>query len=399
MFVPIAPARTLITTVDATGTQADKPNIALPPGVVYWRAIAVQAGARVGSMTPTWEFTVPTHPSSAVDSSWDPMFDVDGDGVADFAIGAPATPPNAASSAMQGRVYVFLGGPTLVAIIDAEGMRPGIDQALVPSIATLPGLAAVGNFGASVANAGDVNGDGYADLLVGSSNPGQVVVYFGGPAGLAAGYAVNQVVAPPAASSGFGSLVQTIGDANGDGYADALVTDASGALYLYQGGPSGLATSAAAMWIGGVFAAIVTPGDIDGNGFADLITAVAGTAQVSLYLGTAAGVASHAVGGECVDQSLAERFNRSRPRRYERQMVVPNIGHCVPVAARYAVAVPHHTVPHWAIVHGRNNVRPDSAERDQPALGTSKRAQHDAGREHSAACGCRLVRDGGHRPR
>ena len=84
-------------------------------------------------------------------------------------------------------------------------------------------------FGSSVATAGDVNGDGYADVIVGApfydngqTDEGQAVVYLGSAAGWrcpppGARPSADQT-APPSAAS-----VATAGDVNGDGFADVIV--------------------------------------------------------------------------------------------------------------------------------------------------------------------------------
>lgn len=99
--------------------------------------------------------------------------DVNDDGVGDFAIGAPLAD---AAGADAGRVYVFYGGWPL----------PGTANR------TLEGRTAGEHFGHAIAGAGDVNGDGRDDLLVGAPwnngagvEAGAVYVYYGSASGLA----------------------------------------------------------------------------------------------------------------------------------------------------------------------------------------------------------------------
>ena len=84
------------------------------------------------------------------------------------------------------------------------------------------------NFGWSVATAGDVNGDGYSDVIVGAPNydngqtdEGGVFVYHGSITGLSLSPSwtkeINQV------SAKFGWSVATAGDVNGDGYSDVII--------------------------------------------------------------------------------------------------------------------------------------------------------------------------------
>ena len=108
-------------------------------------------------------------------------------------------------------------------------------------------------FGISVSTAGDVDADGYDDIIVGANyhdngqaDEGAAFVYHGSAAGLRPTAAwmgeSNQ------ASSYFGSSVSTAGDVNKDGYSDVLIgapsydtaaNNESGAVFLYRGGPEG----------------------------------------------------------------------------------------------------------------------------------------------------------------
>jgi uncharacterized repeat protein (TIGR01451 family) len=196
--------------------------------------------------------------------------DVNGDGYADVAVGADGF------SGDTGKVYIFHGGP----------------GGLSGSAAT-PGFAIVGEttttfFGRSLTGAGDVNGDGFADLAVGAFGfdgyTGKVYIFHGGPAGLngtASSPAFN--VTGEAQNGFFGFAVTRAGDVNGDGYADVAVgadgvNNYAGKLYLFHGGPGGLTGSAASPAFsangegaGHYFAnALAGAGDVNGDGYADL---------------------------------------------------------------------------------------------------------------------------------
>jgi hypothetical protein len=197
--------------------------------------------------------------------------DVNGDGYADVIVGAPRYTDGDQS---EGRVYVYQGSPT------------GLS---VSPVWTVEGGQANANFGYSVGTAGDVNGDGYADVIVGApfhnhgeNNEGKAYVYQGGAAGLSASPAwtaeSNQEYAY------FGRSVGTAGDVNGDGYADVIVgadgytTDGpyEGRAYVYHGGISGLSGSPA--WTvegdqtGAQFGySVGTAGDVNGDSYADVI--------------------------------------------------------------------------------------------------------------------------------
>src|SRR5262249_47181052 len=133
-----------------------------------------------------------------------------------------------------GRAYVYFGGPTPDAVPDL----------------VLTGEAPGDLFGISVASAGDVNGDGYADVIVGAysndaggNNAGRAYVYFGGPTPDAV---PDLVFTGPSPFARLGCSVASAGDVNGDGYADMIVgafqSNAngfeSGQANLYLGGPS-----------------------------------------------------------------------------------------------------------------------------------------------------------------
>ncbi len=89
------------------------------------------------------------------------------------------------------------------------------------------GAAAFDNFGHSVAPAGDVNGDGYSDVIAGApyngaggTGVGQAYVYFGGAS---MDNTADVTLTGAAAGDYFGYSVAPAGDVNGDGYSDVIV--------------------------------------------------------------------------------------------------------------------------------------------------------------------------------
>jgi len=107
-------------------------------------------------------------------------------------------------------------------------------------------------FGGSVASAGDVNGDGYDDVVVGASGyshdqkgEGCAYLYLGSASGLAAMY--SWVVEGNETATQFGRSVAPAGDVNRDGYGDVLIGTGNGHAYLYAGSASGL--SAEPSWV------------------------------------------------------------------------------------------------------------------------------------------------------
>jgi len=87
-------------------------------------------------------------------------------------------------------------------------------------------VAAAGDqFGLSVAGAGDVNGDGFADVIVGARFKngtlyGAAYIYYGGPG---ADASPDLTLTGAVHSDGFGNSVAGAGDINGDGFADVIV--------------------------------------------------------------------------------------------------------------------------------------------------------------------------------
>src|SRR5207247_561797 len=104
--------------------------------------------------------------------------DVNGDGFSDYIVGAPKTD---AGGTDRGEAYVVFGGPNL------GGTIPVLN-ALGTGGFTLSGFEDSALAGSSVAGAGDVNADGFADLIVGATSTnaggtdrGEAYVIFGGP--------------------------------------------------------------------------------------------------------------------------------------------------------------------------------------------------------------------------
>ncbi|ADJ27937.1 integrin alpha [Nitrosococcus watsonii] len=176
--------------------------------------------------------------------------DVNGDGVDDFVIGAPGVPPY---SSYSGRSYVVFGTsggglPTDLSTLD------GSNGFTIDGIPINPSSGAVWS---SVSGAGDVNGDGLDDILIGApgASPngtwsGQSYVVFGTDGGFPAaldlsaldgsnGFIMNGI----AAGDSLGDSVSGVGDVNGDGVDDFLINAPgagdSGQSYVVFGVASG----------------------------------------------------------------------------------------------------------------------------------------------------------------
>jgi hypothetical protein len=219
-------------------------------------------------------------PSDSYGRSVGAAGDVNGDGCSDIIVGAHGY------GDFQGRVYVYAGS--------AEGLGA------VPTF-TATGAGANGHFGYSAGTAGDVNRDGYDDLIVGanhqSKNTGWVYVFAGSSNGLSA--------TPIFTATGeseynhYGDSVGTAGDTNGDGYDDVIVgayhyNDSTGRVYVYSGGANGLNITPILSVTGDGPASsfgrsVGTAGDVNGKGHADLVIGACGydnyTGRAYLYLG------------------------------------------------------------------------------------------------------------------
>ncbi|MFO0559749.1 MAG: integrin alpha [Polyangiales bacterium] len=285
--------------LDAVGTSV-RPASALAAGVWFWR-LRGRNSARSTVGTPRsaiWWFRVGARSADADrDRSWGTELDVNGDGYGDVAVGSPS------ADSSQGRVDVFYGGPTGI------GSTPSV---------TLRGSEPRDSFGFSLASAGDLNGDGFADLAVGAYRAapsgrieaGTVSVYYGSSSGLPTSPSV--VLEGAGATDAFGCSVSSAGDVNGDGFADLLVgaIDASPALRshagtasLFLGSAEGVMRMPARVLEGpsdnAQFGQSVTGiGDVNGDGFGDIAVAApavnAGGAMrsgaVLVYRGSAMGL-------------------------------------------------------------------------------------------------------------
>jgi hypothetical protein len=211
--------------------------------------------------------------------------DVNGDGLADLLIGAPYSDPDTGFN--EGMSYVIFGRFNNTTPIDLIGLTPlqGIK---------IKGWLSDAKSGFSVASAGDVNGDGFADLIIGEPeafNRGGAYVVFGS-ATLGQATGSVELSAILNGNGGFhirgnyfgdnnGWSVAGAGDVNGDGLADLVVgnPDANGAVVVF-GKTTTAAVDLAALGSGGfgisgyndqAGASVSSAGDVNGDGLADLL--------------------------------------------------------------------------------------------------------------------------------
>jgi hypothetical protein len=211
------------------------------------------------------------------------------------------------ANAAGGLAYLYLGSATPSASAWSQATPAGRIDLTNPD-------GANASFGFSVASAGDVNGDGYADFVIGALDAGAAHVYFGSASPSATAWnrpsltARIDLINPDGIGALFGASVASAGDVNGDGYADFLVGaegvgTGAGAAHLYLGA----ATPSVAVWngvaptkrinlanpdgAGARFgASVASVGDVNGDGYADFLVGAHDAAMggaVQLYLGSA----------------------------------------------------------------------------------------------------------------
>ena len=214
--------------------------------------------------------------------------------------------------------HLTVDGLDVAIVIDDDGADYPltIDPLLTSPSWTAEGNQTTANFGYSVATAGDVNGDGFSDVIVGAwkydngeLNEGRASVFLGSSNGL--GLAPGWMAESNQANANFGASVASAGDVNGDGFFDVIVgatgfaatANNRGRAFLYLGSASGLAATPAWTADGGPASelgrSVATAGDVNGDGFSDVIVGAwqasngqASEGQAFVYHGSALGLAS-----------------------------------------------------------------------------------------------------------
>jgi hypothetical protein len=253
--------------------------------------------------------------------------DVNGDGCDDVIVGAPEASPNARSEA--GAAYVIISDlisvqptalPTVQPTVQPSSVPLDIDLAALDTNNILAlsvlGAAAEDWLGRSVSAAGDVNGDGYGDVIVGAygadpnnrDKAGAAYVIFGMASGFAnfdlasftSGDSSGYIIQGAAAYDNLGFSVSGAGDVNGDGFDDVVVgalaadpngRSAAGAAYVIFGKASGFATLDTASFTSGDSSGYIMQGaaandylgyrvsgagDVNNDGYDDVVVGAVG---------------------------------------------------------------------------------------------------------------------------
>ena len=203
-----------------------------------------------------------------------PAGDVNGDGVTDLVVGDPS---NSSVAQFAGRAYLFLGPLT-----------ENIDTS--KAVASISAEAFGDNLGFSVASAGDVNGDGIGDIIVGARSndtngiqSGRVYLFYGPVSGSLSATSADAIIFG-ADFNEVGRAVAPAGDLNGDGFGDIILgTDIAGIgsrgqVFIFNGPLSGQrSVTTADATITGSFdnesfgASVAMAGDVNGDGINDVI--------------------------------------------------------------------------------------------------------------------------------
>jgi hypothetical protein len=215
--------------------------------------------------------------------------DVNNDGISDVIVGAyfydtynNDVPPSIINE-NAGRAYVFYGS--------ADGLS------------TIPAWTAVSDeayayFGCSVGTAGDVNGDGISDVIVGALGVDKAYVFHGSADGLSTIPAWT--AESDQAFANFGCSVSTAGNVNNDRYSDVIVgasdytgeagQEYEGAVFVYYGSSGGLSTNPA--WtaesnqLNAYFGRSVgTAGDVNNDRISDVIVGAYGEGKAYVFHG------------------------------------------------------------------------------------------------------------------
>ncbi len=225
--------------------------------------------------------------------------DLDGDGVRDLLIGNPEAHP-----AVNGGSVHVVSGKSLVTLLELSG-------------------APLEGFGHSVADGGDIDGDGTQDFLVGAPGANAARAFSG------VNGALLHEWSRPNPLDGFGTNVVGLGDVDGDGLGDVVIASPfesahgkqeRGVVRVFSGANFLLLQSfegASARAHFGDRDRMANVGDIDGDGIADL--AIVDIEDSATFVGDVVRVVSAATGSEL----LAVRFDAGSRLNYRATTIAP----------------------------------------------------------------------------
>ncbi len=295
---------------DLNGDGLDDIVVTLPNATVNGKALAGAVYVIFGSTTYASPLTVDNLPAGKgfrINGlhSFDQLGyaaagagDMNNDGYDDLILGAPGASHDDVES--SGTAFVIFGRPTFPTVVDLGTLNGGNGL-------RLNGVMPDARLGSSVAGAGDINRDGFADVIVGAPNAtvggkeaaGYAYVVYGNT-----GFTPVLSAAALNGSNGFrfsgnaaedntGMMVASAGDVNRDGFADLLVaapsakvgsqTEAGRVYTIFGGGAIGSNINATALNGTNGFRAdgvaqadhagrsVAAAGDVNGDGFGDIV--------------------------------------------------------------------------------------------------------------------------------
>ncbi|NEU07291.1 hypothetical protein GZH53_03100, partial [Flavihumibacter sp. R14] len=241
--------------------------------------------------------------------------DLNKDGFSDVIVGAPQY-TNGAGQGYEGAVYIYYGS--------AAGLS-------TTPAAILEGNKAGARLGTSVSAAGDLNGDGYPDVVTGAREyanyppypapsevgEGGVYVFYGTASGISSSPVIlelNQIGAQ------LGGSVSGGADLNDDGYSDLVAggmrSNGSGGVYIYYGSATGVPASPSVTFASYGASSVSMAGDVNKDGYQDFV----------------AGAPYYTSGAVFVHYGSSSGVSESDSTRLQTSLVSPRIGHSVAAA-------------------------------------------------------------------
>ncbi|MGG7660907.1 FG-GAP-like repeat-containing protein [Dyadobacter sp. BHUBP1] len=233
--------------------------------------------------------------------------DINGDGYGDILVGADNYTNGQTS---EGAAFIYFGSNT--------GINPA-------SVKQLEGNIPQRDFGCAVSGAGDLNRDGYADIIIGDDaysagegGEGAIHIYYGSTSG-----PVNDaIIESNVLYAHMGNSVSCAGDVNGDGYSDIVVGASGydsykGAVYVFHGSDQGISSNNPKILLGNQIGAqmgrsVSGAGDVNGDGFSDIVVGApyfdkpeVDEGTVIVYYGSSNGISDVSPAPITLEQNLA----------------------------------------------------------------------------------------------